>query len=344
MNHNNHHHLGVNRTGKNIRKSPIHQPNFHPLPPNQNRQQQQQNQPQVYNISKSDFRDVVQQLTGTPSRDPSPNPTPPPQPTPAPATAFRPPKATSLRLQKIRPPPLTPIARPNIPNHNNPNNFHYKSNQNPAALLPRPSPQQQVTASAFPPTPPTLWAGRAGVAESPVSLYMRYLENSVLKPEFSMQAQLGRGLPPHPQLPPQPQFQSQPHPQHPRSGVIQHPSHIQRSQLGPTSLQPPFSGPGFNSSRGPVPAPVPVPFPPVSPSPNAFMNLLSPHSPHPPLLSPMFQVPPPLSPTFFLSPLSRFPGSSGLLGPGPQTPHSPGLFFPPSPSWFVPSPRWGDLP
>ena len=91
-------HLGVNKIGKNIKKSPLHQPNF------ANNAVRPQPQPQVYNISKNDFRNVVQQLTGSPSHN-DPLPRPP----------HNPPKPQSMRLQRIRPPPLTPINRPRIP-------------------------------------------------------------------------------------------------------------------------------------------------------------------------------------------------------------------------------------
>ncbi|KAG6500133.1 hypothetical protein ZIOFF_039947 [Zingiber officinale] len=81
--------LGINKQSKQIRKPS-------PPPPPQ----------QIYNISKNDFRAVVQQLTGSPSRDHL-RPQPPPRP--------RPP---SSRLLKIRPPPLSPIAPPPHPNPN----------------------------------------------------------------------------------------------------------------------------------------------------------------------------------------------------------------------------------
>ncbi|KAG6521245.1 hypothetical protein ZIOFF_018356 [Zingiber officinale] len=172
---NQHQQLGVNKLGKNIRKSPLHQPTYynhrpHPTPPPPQPQphphhQPQQPQPQVYNISKNDFRSIVQQLTGTPSRDSTPVPAAP-QPRPS-----------STRLQKIRPPPLAPVARPPPPppppplaarpppSFANPNpNIHH----NHPAAFPRPSP------SAGP-----SWA------ESPVSAYMRYLESSLLSSDTS---------------------------------------------------------------------------------------------------------------------------------------------------------------
>ncbi|KAH1089632.1 hypothetical protein J1N35_016889 [Gossypium stocksii] len=57
-----------------------------------------QPQPQVYNISKNDFRNAVQQLTGSPSQDLLPRP------------PLNSPKPQSIGLQKIRPPPLTPAV------------------------------------------------------------------------------------------------------------------------------------------------------------------------------------------------------------------------------------------
>ncbi|GJY90092.1 HAIKU1-like protein [Tanacetum coccineum] len=85
--------LGVNKIGKGIRKSPLHQPNFaNPA--------RQQPQPQVYNINKNDFQSIVQQLTGSPSRQPSQEPLPRPP--------MNSPKPPSNRLHRIRPSPLTP--------------------------------------------------------------------------------------------------------------------------------------------------------------------------------------------------------------------------------------------
>ncbi|RRT44577.1 hypothetical protein B296_00055671, partial [Ensete ventricosum] len=66
--------LGVNKLGKSIRKSA---PQYHRQPPTTASSSLQQQQPHVYNINKHDFRSIVQQLTGTPSRD-SPAPAPAP--------------------------------------------------------------------------------------------------------------------------------------------------------------------------------------------------------------------------------------------------------------------------
>ncbi|KAF3576970.1 hypothetical protein DY000_02035292 [Brassica cretica] len=79
-------HLGVNKTGKNIRKSPIHQPNFSS---NANATARPQAQPQVYSVSKNDFN----------------NNSPRPQ---------------NTRLQRVRPAPLTEINRPSLPLPNMP--------------------------------------------------------------------------------------------------------------------------------------------------------------------------------------------------------------------------------
>ncbi|CAL9767536.1 unnamed protein product [Musa acuminata subsp. burmannicoides] len=134
--------LGVNKLGKSIRKSASH---FHRQPPTTASSSQQQ-QPHVYNINKHDFRSIVQQLTGTPSRDS-------PAPAPAPAQPHRPPqpRPPSVRLHKIRPPPLPLVPAPRSP-------------------------------PAFAPVPPThLPSGAAtACAESPISAYMRYLEYSLL--------------------------------------------------------------------------------------------------------------------------------------------------------------------
>ncbi|XP_068650650.1 protein HAIKU1 [Aristolochia californica] len=280
-------HLGVNRMGKNIRKSPIHQSSF--------TNPKQQPQPQVYNISKNDFRNIVQQLTGSPSQEPPPmgSSVPP----------HNPPKPPSLRLQKIRPPPLSPISRPamaapvpmQVPFNNNPS---MNPNANSAFFNRPPQP-------SYYPLPPSdsTWPQ---TAESPISAYMRYLQNSIVDSGSKQSPQA-----PHARAPPS-------------SGML------------PTPVPPAFPSP-----RGNGPALLPSPtsqF--LMSSPTSFLNLLSPRSPYP-LLSPGFQYPPPFTPNFSFSPL---PQSSGILGPGPQLPPSPGLLFPPSPTGFFPvlSPRWRD--
>ncbi|CAJ2647249.1 leucine-rich repeat extensin-like protein 5-like [Trifolium pratense] len=352
--------LGVNKLGKNIRKSPLHQPNFG------NNAARPQPQPQVYNISKNDFRDIVQQLTGSPSQDHPPRP------------PHNPPKPQSMRLQKIRPPPLSPINRPRLPP---PMPMPAAPPPVPYNNAPRPAHYGQPSPT---PSPGDLWAN---TTDSPISAYMRYLQNSMMDPgsrgnQFQPQQHpYPQGPPqhPHPQGPPQhphPQGpQQHPHPQGPQQhpypqGPQQHPypqgpqhqgqGNFQHqppsSALLPTPGVPPIPSPRFN---GPVPPmnatnhPVPsIPSPhgngppllpsPTSqfllPSPTGYMNLLSPRSPYP-LLSPGFQFPSPL-PNFQFSPMAQ----TGILGPGPQPPPSPGLMFPLSPSSFfaMPSPRWRD--
>ncbi|GMJ12504.1 hypothetical protein like AT1G32610 [Hibiscus trionum] len=286
--------LGVSKTGKNIKKSPSHQPNF------ANNGARQQPQPQVYNISKNDFRNIVQQLTGSPSRnDPLPRP---PQ---------NPPKPQSMRLQKIRPPPLTPMNRPHNPAPAHapapvPPPAHYNSSLARSGQYGQPSPgmlQPMIPGDA-------VWAS---TAESPISAYMRYLIDP---------SPLGKHVQPH--APP------------PSSGgvngavpLMPHPPSQQMNGLTPPM-------PNLPSPRMNGPALLPSPtsqF--LLPSPTGYMNLLSPRSPYP-LPSPGVQFPP-MTPNFAFSPMVQ----SGILGPGPQPPPSPGFAYPLSPSFFsFPSPVW----
>ncbi|XP_028754617.1 protein HAIKU1-like [Neltuma alba] len=314
--------LGVNKMGKNIRKSPLHQPNFG------NNASRQQPQPQVYNISKNDFRDIVQQLTGSPSHSQEPPPRPP----------HHPPKPQSNRLQKIRPPPLTPINRhpmpppmpvpaasPPVPYNN--------SLHRPAQLgQPSPTPMHPLNPGDM------IWSHPT---ESPISAYMRYLQSSMLDPS-------PKGGQAQPQPQPNLQFQGpgnfQPRP--PSSALLPNPS-------VPLLPSPRLNGPipPMNAANPSMPPNIPSPQPngpppllsPTSqfllPSPHGFFNMLSPRSPYP-LLSPGMPFPSPLTPNFPFSPMAQ----SGILGPGPQHPPSPGLSFPLSPSGFFPvsSPRWRD--
>ncbi|XP_052170307.1 protein HAIKU1-like [Diospyros lotus] len=301
-------HLGVNKMGKSIRKSPSPQQNFAA-----NTIRQQQPQPQVYNINKNDFRNIVQQLTGSPSRDPPARP------------PHNPPKPPSVRLQKIRPPPLSRMNRPQIPVHHHP--------PPPAQAPPMPSPSvpynnvfARPLAQFGQPSPPMLPLnsgdlGWANTADSPISAYMRYLQNSILD-SGPRQGQ--------------PRFHSQPSPQLQPHG----PGQIQ-DQPPPSVLLAGQPGPPLPSLQMGGPPPL-LPSPTsqfLLPSPNGFLNLLSPRSPYP-LLSPGYQFPPPLTPNFAFSPM----GQPGILGPGPHPPPSPGLVFPPSPAGFIPvsSPRWRD--
>lgn len=311
-------HLGVNKIGKNIRKSPLHQPNFantnnaaatnNNNNPNNAARQQPQPQPQVYNISKNDFRSIVQQLTGSPSQDPLPRP------------PNNPPKPQSIRLQKIRPPPLGPMNRPLIP---------------PPAAVPAAPPAVPYNNSFVRPpqfgqlSPTHLQSMEPrdpymqNTTDSPISAYMRYLQTSMLDP-----SPVGSQAPPH--LPQQVPGQVQNNP--PLSGLLRNPPLPGPRMNGPMPPMPNFPSPQMN---GPALLPSPTSqF--LLPSPTSYLNLLSPRSPYP--FSPGFQFPPSFTPNFSFSPGTQ----TGILGPGPQPPPSPGLAFPLSPSGFftIPSPRW----
>ncbi|KAJ9146464.1 hypothetical protein P3X46_028728 [Hevea brasiliensis] len=140
----------------------------------QNLQAQQQHQPPVYNINKNDFRDVVQKLTGSPAHERFS--TPPP---------IHPPKPPSTRLQRIRPPPLAhvsnrppPLINSAIPPSHQPPPPPLNASVNPPMptatstnnFIQRPS----APLSPLPPFP-----GVHAAAESPVSAYMRLLQNSI---------------------------------------------------------------------------------------------------------------------------------------------------------------------
>ncbi|KAK9059402.1 hypothetical protein SSX86_022022 [Deinandra increscens subsp. villosa] len=304
--------LGVNKIGKNIRKSPLHQPNF-------TNPARQPPQPQVYNINKNDFQSIVQQLTGSPSRhSQEPLPRPP----------HNSPKPPNMRMQRSRPSPLTPlnVTRPPMPVHHAPPHEHMPPNRPPnGSNLARPlyNGQQRLPASSGEHT------GWSNTAESPISAYMRYLQHSITDSN---------------QGPPQ----AHPHYQQNAQGQSQHQQ--QSTGLLPYPLVPPLPSPRMNGGPPlpPLPSPrmngPPPPLPsPTSqfllPSPSGYLNLLSPRSPYP-LLSPGYQHPPPLTPNFSFSPMTQ-PGAFGP-GPGPQPPPSPGMGFP-SPGFFsILSPRWRD--
>ncbi|KAK7361024.1 hypothetical protein VNO77_03048 [Canavalia gladiata] len=302
--------LGVNKMGKNIRKSPIHQPNYgNNSTSGGARQQQQQPQSQVYNISKNDFRDIVQQLTGSsPSQDP---PSKPPH--------NNSPKPQSMRLQKIRPPPL-PHVRPPLP-------VPYNNNTLPA----RPSQFRQPSISAKPLQQGDMTWGNTAV--SPISAYMRYLEHSIIDP-----GSRGNQFQPQPQQ--VPGSVQNPHPPSsallPNPPVTMLPSPRLNAPVVPLNgTNPPLPAAPSPQANGPPILPSPTSqF--LLPSPNGYMNFLSPRSPYP-LLSPGIQFPSPFTPNFPFSPFAQ----SGMFGPGSQPPLSPGL-FPLSPSGFYPitSPRW----
>ncbi|XP_076912004.1 VQ motif-containing protein 9-like [Bidens hawaiensis] len=169
-------------------ENPLHQFHHHqPLDESQP-SNLQHNQPPVYNVSKSDFRDVVQKLTGSPAHERLP----PPVNAAVNAAVFPPVKPQSSRLQKIRPPPLNNIglrqpstavvppyavvAPPSNPNVNFPHGNFYAGHR-PLSLLP---PLPAVDAAA----------------EWPISAYMRCFQTNVagfpppapLMPEFTAPA------------------------------------------------------------------------------------------------------------------------------------------------------------
>ncbi|VVA93341.1 unnamed protein product [Arabis nemorensis] len=287
--------LGVNKIGKNIKKSPLHQPSFlngiEALP-----------QSQVYNISKNDFRSVVQQLTGSPLRESFPQ-QPPPQNLP---------KPQNTRLLKIRPAALTPITRPRVlapvmaqPIHN---------------LAARPPPQPYMHHLPHSSQPMMGHGDQCwlNTVESPVSLYMCYLQSSVVD-----SGQNGNQV--------QPSHEYQPRP--PPTQSLNH--HSPRLN-GSASSMPILPTPRFKG-RGILPSPTSQYF---QQSPTAYRSFPSPRSPYP-LLSPGVQYPSPVTPrNFAISSMDQ----PGILGPGkfPQSRASPGLVLPSSPFRFFPvsSPRW----
>ncbi|KAJ6703949.1 PROTEIN HAIKU1 [Salix viminalis] len=116
--------------------------------------------------------------------------------------------------------------------------------------------------------------GWASTAESPISAYMRYLQNTMTDPgPWGNQAQ--SPLQPHPPPPPQGQWQTQPQHQPPSSGLLLNPSMAQVPTTGvngPAPHMPNFPSPWMN---GPPHLPSPTSqF--LLPSPTAYMNLLSP--------------------------------------------------------------------
>ncbi|XP_019153123.1 PREDICTED: VQ motif-containing protein 9-like isoform X2 [Ipomoea nil] len=125
-------------------------------------------QPPVYNINKSDFRDVVQKLTGSPAHERMATPPPIHQP-----------KPPSSRLQRIRPPPLAQIG-------NRPPQLMNVVGGPP--LQPLPTNQMlggggfigdQRHVQAQPPSPLPPFPAVHGAAESPISAYMRFLRGSI---------------------------------------------------------------------------------------------------------------------------------------------------------------------
>lgn len=316
-------HMGVNKLGKNIKKSPLHQPNF----PGTARDQPP---PQVYNINKNDFRNLVQQLTGSPLREPPLRPT------------QNPPKPPNNRLLRIRPPPLAPMApmnRTHVPIHHH---LPISVPAQPSAPLPPPNNSVRPPRAQYglPPqnsmlllTPSDLWNS---TTESPISTYERYLQNSIIdsspvqpqvQPQLSKNPQVkGQNMPqPHvlPNLAIPPPRITGPHSSlpSPRTNVLSDVFSLPRMNGPAPSL------PWMNGHPSPIPSPTSQ-F--LLPSPTGFSNLLSPQYQYP-LLSPGYQHPPPISPNFPFSYVTH----SGFIGPVSPLPTSltcswspfiPGLF------------------
>ncbi|XP_073525454.1 uncharacterized protein [Phyllobates terribilis] len=135
-------------------RKPFDPPPLPPPPESTENPNPNPNQPPVYNISKADFRDLVQKLTGSPAHDrisTPPPPSPPVHPTPKPPTS---------RLHRIRPPPLAQIA-----------------NRPPPLLVAGFPGTNTFSARPLSPLPPLPSCHAA--AESPISAYMRFLHTSV---------------------------------------------------------------------------------------------------------------------------------------------------------------------
>jgi len=153
-----------------IKKNPFDQPNqLQPQPSSQqppNQDLQGQQQPPVYNINKSDFRDLVQKLTGSPAHERFS--TPPP---------IHPPKPQSTRLQRIRPPPLVQVSNRPPPLLNSvippPQQKLLTTASNPSAT------NTFIQRSTTPLSPLPPFPAVHAAAESPVSAYMRYLQNTI---------------------------------------------------------------------------------------------------------------------------------------------------------------------
>ncbi|XP_057973953.1 VQ motif-containing protein 9 [Malania oleifera] len=203
-----------------------------PHPPQPPSQPQNLQQPPVYNINKSEFRDVVQKLTGSPAHERFS--TPPP---------INPPKPQSSRLQRIRPPPLAsvsnrppplPVAPPLPPSVAaaaavNPNNPIINSHSA-APAAPGPNYAANFLRPVAPLSPLPPFPSVHGAAESPISAYMRYLQSSIPNADSDLK-QFSRYSPlisprwsnPTPP-PPQPQQQPIPPPSPPPSSVSMAPS------------------------------------------------------------------------------------------------------------------------
>ncbi|CAE5959061.1 unnamed protein product [Arabidopsis arenosa] len=304
--------LGVNKFGKNIKKSPLHQPNFSigidPL--------MLQPQPQGYNINRNDFRSIlVQQLTGSPSSESLP------QPLPLPRSILK--TQQNSRLQKNKPVAQIQINRQHVrpPVMAQPN--HELVARPPMHPLPHGSQPSMCHGDQF----------GSSTAESSVSVYMPYRQSS-----------LGDSGPNGNQMQPCHEYQWQPQVQdqalsHPPPQL--HNRHLPRlngsARNTPILPTPKLDGLSQQMYNNSLPSPrlnglgiLPTPTSQyLLQSPTAYRNLLSPRSPYP-LLSAGVQYPPPVTPR------SSSMSQPGILGPGtiPLPPASPFGVLP------ISSPRW----
>ncbi|XP_012838888.1 PREDICTED: VQ motif-containing protein 9 [Erythranthe guttata] len=206
-----------------------------PNPLNPGLGQPQSQQPPVYNINKNDFRDVVQKLTGSPAHERFPTPPPPPPP----VTHPRPPSSRLQRIRPPplaqitnRPPQLNQqLPRPqNDVGQRGPPAAQGQA-FTPLPPLPSVHPAAESPISAYmrflqssSPSPSPLWNAVPPTGhrpdslmpqnefgqrppfssmtppESPISAYMRYLQNSAASSSAPRQGN-GVTLPP-----PQPPF------------------------------------------------------------------------------------------------------------------------------------------
>ncbi|KAL0710725.1 hypothetical protein Bca4012_017703 [Brassica carinata] len=307
----NDHYLGVNKIGKNIRKSPLHHQPTCAAHASLAAAARPQPQPRVYNINRNDFRSIVQQLTGSPSRESLPLP---PQ--------NNSPKPQNTRLQRIRPSPLTQINRPAMA----PPLQHH-----PHCLM-RPYPPQRHMPQGTQQHQPMMGQGDqfwSNTAESPISGYMRYLQNPLGDAGPSGHQMLPGHehrpyIPGHehrPYMPAQPQPYMPGHEHRPYMPVQPQPQHqpyMTGHEHRPYMPAQPQSQPQPYMPCQPQGQPQPQPEPYMMPGSQHQMNMQRPLQPS--------QYPPP-PPGLVPSPVPRNLPPSQFNGPVPGTPTLPSPSF-----------------